>query len=59
LLLGLRTKRPAKDVHADLLKRGILTGTSGDPNVVRILAPFTLASEHVEMLRAALADIGK
>jgi acetylornithine/N-succinyldiaminopimelate aminotransferase len=59
LLLGLRTERPAKDVHAELLKRGILTGTSGDPNVVRILAPFVLASEHVDLLREALTDIGK
>jgi acetylornithine/N-succinyldiaminopimelate aminotransferase len=59
LLLGLRTERPAKEIHAELLKRGILTGTSGDPNVIRILAPFVLASEHVELLRAALADIGK
>jgi len=58
LLLGLKTNRPAKDVQADLLKRGILTGTSGDPNVVRILAPYVLKTEHVEMLRAALMDIG-
>ena len=58
LLLGLRTKRPAKEIHAELLKRNILTGTSGDPNVVRILAPYVLAAEHVEMLRAALLDIG-
>jgi acetylornithine/succinyldiaminopimelate/putrescine aminotransferase len=59
LLLGLRTQRPAKELHGELLKRGILTGTSGDPNVIRVLAPFILATEHVEMLRAALADIGK
>jgi acetylornithine/N-succinyldiaminopimelate aminotransferase len=58
LLLGLRTNRPAKEVHAELLKRGILTGTSGDPDVLRILAPFTLQSEHVEMLRAALLEVG-
>lgn len=58
LLLGLKTSRPAKEITAELLKRGILTGTSGDPNVVRILAPYVLGSEHVEMLRAALVDIG-
>ena len=58
-LLGLRTTRPAKEIHAELLKRNILTGTSGDPNVVRILAPFVLQSEHVEQLRAALIEIGK
>jgi acetylornithine/succinyldiaminopimelate/putrescine aminotransferase len=59
LLLGLRTSRPAKDVQSELLKLDILTGTSGDPNIVRILAPFTLGSEHVEQLAAALKQIGK
>jgi len=59
LLLGLRTVRPAKEIQAELLKRNILTGTSGDPHVVRILAPFVLKSEHVDALRAALIDIGK
>lgn len=58
LMLGLKTTRPAKEVHAELLKRNILTGTSGDPNVVRVLAPYVISSEHVEMLRAALVDIG-
>lgn len=59
LLLGLRTSRSAKEVNAELLKRDILTGTSGDPNVLRILAPFVLQSAHVEQLRQALLEIGK
>ena len=50
-------RRLAKDVQAELLKQDILTGTSGDPNVVRILAPFVLGSEHVEQLRDALKKI--
>ncbi|MEQ1579382.1 MAG: aminotransferase class III-fold pyridoxal phosphate-dependent enzyme [Steroidobacteraceae bacterium] len=58
-LLGLRTTRPAKDIQAALLKQDILTGTSGDPHVVRILAPYVLQSEHVEMLRTALLRIDK
>ena len=57
LLLGLRTSRPAKDVQLELLKQDILTGTSADPNVLRILAPFTLAAEHVEQLQQALARL--
>jgi acetylornithine/succinyldiaminopimelate/putrescine aminotransferase len=57
LLLGLRTTRPAKDIQAELLKLDVLTGTSGDPHVVRILAPFVLASEHVDQLAAALAKL--
>ena len=58
LLLGLRTSRPAKDVQAELLELDVLTGTSADPHVVRILAPFVLGSEHVVQLRDALKKIG-
>jgi acetylornithine/succinyldiaminopimelate/putrescine aminotransferase len=57
-LLGLRTRRPAKDVQRELLERhDILTGTSADPHVVRILAPFVLESQHVDALRTALASL--
>lgn len=59
LLLGLRTTRPAKDIQAELLALDILTGTSADPNVLRILAPFVLESAHVEQLSAALKRIAK
>jgi acetylornithine/N-succinyldiaminopimelate aminotransferase len=58
LLLGLRTTRPAKAVHAALLERGILAGTSGDPNILRLLPPYVLEAGHVELLRVALLDIG-
>ncbi len=56
-LTGLRTRRPAKDVQRELLERDILTGTSGDPHVVRILAPFVLDETHVDALRDALAAL--
>lgn len=58
LLLGLRTRIPAKDVHAALLERDILAGTSGDPQVLRLLPPYTLQPDHVDRLVAALAEIG-
>jgi acetylornithine/succinyldiaminopimelate/putrescine aminotransferase len=57
-LLGLRCRRPAKDVQAELLARDILVGTSSDPQVVRLLPPLTLAREHVDALVAALAHLG-
>lgn len=57
LLLGLRTSRPAREVQAQLLERDILTGTSADPHVLRILAPFVLAAAHVEQLAQALDEI--
>jgi acetylornithine/N-succinyldiaminopimelate aminotransferase len=58
LLVGLRTTMPAKQVHAALLERGILAGTSADPNILRLLPPFVLEAAHVELLRDALLDIG-
>ena len=57
LLLGLRTRRPAKEVHLELLARGIFTGTSGDPHIVRLLPPLVLGDEHVDLLAAALAEL--
>ena len=58
LLVGLRTSKPAKQVHAALLERGILAGTSADPDILRLLPPFVLQASHVEILRDALLDIG-
>ena len=56
-LLGLNTSRPAKDVQRELLERDILTGTSADPNVLRLLPPFILGEEHVVRLRDALRSL--
>jgi acetylornithine/N-succinyldiaminopimelate aminotransferase len=56
-LTGLRTTRPAKEIQAELLECGILTGTAADPNIVRLLPPFILQEEHVDMLRDTLADL--
>jgi acetylornithine/N-succinyldiaminopimelate aminotransferase len=56
-LTGLRTRRPAKDVQRELLERDILAGTSADPHVVRILAPYVLEATHVDQLRDALASL--
>ena len=59
LLLGLVCDRPAAGVRDALLDHDILTGTSSDPRVLRILAPLVLEAEHVERLSAALASIPK
>jgi acetylornithine/N-succinyldiaminopimelate aminotransferase len=58
LLVGLRTAKPAKQIHAALLERDILAGTSADPHVLRLLPPYVLEAAHVELLRNALLDIG-
>jgi acetylornithine/succinyldiaminopimelate/putrescine aminotransferase len=56
-LLGLKTSRPAKEVQAALLARNILTGTSGDPNVLRLLPAYILNEGHVDQLADALRAI--
>ena len=58
-LLGLRCRRPAKDIQAALLERDVLVGTSSDPKVVRLLPPLTLEKQHVDTLINALSDIGQ
>ncbi|HBL25948.1 MAG TPA: aspartate aminotransferase family protein, partial [Acidobacteria bacterium] len=56
-LLGLRTRRPAKEVYLELIDHGIFSGTSGDPHIVRLLPPLTLREEHVDVLAKALAEL--
>ena len=56
-LLGLRTTRPAKEIHAQLLEVGILAGTATDPNILRLLPPFIIEEQHVDMLADALSHL--
>jgi len=57
LLVGLRTQRPARQIQAELLECGILAGTASDPHILRLLPPYILEEEHVDMLRDALSDL--
>ncbi len=57
LLLGLVAPNGAKPLRAALLERGIVTGGANDPNIVRLLPPLTLRSEHVDLLVRALEEI--
>lgn len=57
LLLGLVCDRPANEVRDALLDHDILTGTSSDPEVLRILAPLVLQEAHIHHLAEALANI--
>ena len=56
-LLGLKTSRPAKEVQAALLAKNILTGTSADPNILRLLPAYILNEGHVDQLSDALSRI--
>jgi acetylornithine aminotransferase/acetylornithine/N-succinyldiaminopimelate aminotransferase len=47
-LLGIEFKENAAAVHKRLLERKIITGTSSDPKVLRLLPPLCLTEEHVD-----------
>ena len=53
-LLGLEFADKAKPVHESLLERKIITGTSSDPKVLRLLPPLCLQKDEVDLLVEAL-----
>ena len=58
-LTGLISKVPASQLQKALMnEHNILAGTSGDPNVLRLLPPFILKEAEVDLLAAALAKLG-
>jgi acetylornithine/N-succinyldiaminopimelate aminotransferase len=57
LLLGLRLGRPAAPVQQALFARRILTGTSGDPEVLRLLPPLTFTRGEADLLLAGLREV--
>jgi acetylornithine/N-succinyldiaminopimelate aminotransferase len=58
-LVGIRTALPAAELQARLLDRGVIVGTSDEPNVMRLLPPLTLskgeADEFLAAFRSALS----
>jgi len=56
-LLGLRFKGKAADIHRALLERRIITGTSSDPNVLRLLPPLCLQKDEVDFFVNALKEV--
>ncbi|HXG45468.1 MAG TPA: aminotransferase class III-fold pyridoxal phosphate-dependent enzyme [Gemmatimonadales bacterium] len=56
LLLGLRLARPAAEVQQRLFARRILTGTSADPAVLRLLPPLSFSRHEADLLLAALRE---
>ncbi len=58
LLLGIEfTDEIAQAVHAKLLERKIITGTSSDKRVLRLLPPLCLKSEEVDLFVDALKQV--
>jgi acetylornithine/N-succinyldiaminopimelate aminotransferase len=56
-LLGLEFAEQAKPVHEALLERRIITGTSSDPRVLRLLPPLCLKHEEVDQFVDALEGV--
>ena len=57
LLIGLHTRPRAASVLEALLRKDILTGTSADPHVLRLLPPLILETRHVKRLARALEEL--
>lgn len=57
LLLGLRLDRPAGPVQQALFARRVLTGTSGDPTILRLLPPLSFSLAEADLLLAALREV--
>jgi len=56
-LLGLEFADSAKKVHEALLTQRIITGTSSDPKVLRLLPPLCLQKDQVDLLVDALSTV--
>jgi acetylornithine/N-succinyldiaminopimelate aminotransferase len=57
LLLGIEFNDKAAPIHTALLERKIITGTSNDGNVLRLLPPLCLSVEEVDLFVNELAEI--
>jgi acetylornithine/N-succinyldiaminopimelate aminotransferase len=56
-LLGLEFRDKAAAIHKALLERKIVTGTSSDPNVLRLLPPLCLQQDEADLLVTALQGV--
>ena len=56
LLLGLHLGKPAAPVQQALFKRRVLTGTAGDPNVLRLMPPLTFTGADSDLVLGALEE---
>ncbi len=54
-LLGIEFKDKAAPIHTALLEQKIITGTSSNPNVLRLLPPLCLREEHIDLLVEAIS----
>jgi 4-aminobutyrate aminotransferase-like enzyme len=53
----LHLERPAAEVQRALFEHRILTGTSTDPRVLRLLPPLSFSRDEADILLLALEDV--
>lgn len=58
LLLGIQLKTEAKKIQKILLEKRILTGTSVDTYVLRLMPPLTVTREEVDLFLNAMDSLG-
>lgn len=56
-LLGLEFAEKAKPIHEALLEQKVITGTSSDPQVLRLLPPLCLQKEEVDLFVDSLIRV--
>ncbi|OLE64674.1 MAG: hypothetical protein AUG74_12960 [Bacteroidetes bacterium 13_1_20CM_4_60_6] len=56
-LLGLEFQEKAAPIHKALLERHIITGTSSDARVLRLLPPLCLEPGQIDIFVDALKEI--
>jgi len=56
-LLGIELKEKAATIHQRLLERKIITGTSSNLNVLRLLPPLCLKRAEVDLFVVALSEV--
>ena len=57
LLIGLRLERPAAEVQRALFAHHIVTGTSADPEVLRLMPPLSFSRAEADILLTALGKV--
>jgi acetylornithine/succinyldiaminopimelate/putrescine aminotransferase len=57
LLIGLRLAKPAAEVQKALFAARILTGTSGDPAVLRLMPPLSFSRSEANLLIDAIRRV--
>jgi len=56
-LLGIKLREKAAAIHQELLERKVITGTSSDAHVLRLLPPLCLKRAEIDLFVSALRDV--